>query len=146
MRAIPALLITALLMISPAVYAFSEFYTWTDDDGVVHFSETPPDTAEESLEYKELDTFKQTAEPPPVIAPKTQEPVKRVKKPTKKEAMEKAVRVDLYTTDWCPGCKRAKKALFWLLREYSERIRADSTWYQRCNFQPRLNLSQMASP
>ena len=44
------ILTAALLMAAPALAEETRVYRWTDDNGVVHFSTTPPPTSTEGVE------------------------------------------------------------------------------------------------
>jgi len=66
-----------------------EIYKWTDDDGVVHFGDTPPATAIYSVPEIQINTY--TA---PVSSSKTATANRQVV---------------MYSTSWCGYCKKAKK-------------------------------------
>jgi len=53
-----------LTVVCASVYAQETVYKWVDEDGVVHFSDAPPDESE-AVESETLTT----AKPPPYVAP-----------------------------------------------------------------------------
>ena len=57
--------ILGILLLLPAVATAGAVYTWTDDDGVTHFSETPPEDVTIETRRIEIDT------PPAVQSPVT---------------------------------------------------------------------------
>jgi hypothetical protein len=63
MRILPLLI--ALLL---AVPALADVYRWTDKDGVIHYTDTPPVPGAKPVELPALQTFKPDA-PPPLLAP-----------------------------------------------------------------------------
>jgi len=65
-EALTAILIIGLLVSPAGVYAQQKVYKWVDEDGVVHFSEEPPDEAPEV----EVETI--TTDPAPPYVPPAQ--------------------------------------------------------------------------
>lgn len=83
-RALSAWLASALLLISCAAAAAQTFYKWTDDQGVVHFSDEPPAQAKHVEERKlpAVPAAASAVSPPEAATP---EPGKEVTPPAKSE-------------------------------------------------------------
>ncbi len=80
-RAIPALLGTTLALVSAAGIGAERVYKWTDADGVVHFSASPP--PEGPVERVTLPAYTPPTPPP---APEATEPATRPEGPLYAEA------------------------------------------------------------
>lgn len=92
----------------------AEIYKWVDEEGVVHYSDSPTHNISESAEQEEIsstETVPQVNSPPApedqntTLDPdffnfldETQEDVVTVNTPT----------VEIYETSWCGYCKKAK--------------------------------------
>jgi len=122
--------ITYLLMIlilSLPQQAIAEIYTWTDDAGRVHFTDSPPDKAQSTqIKISPLNTYN---------SPSADSIKNILDRPTGLKG--KKAKVILYSTTWCGYCKKAKR---WFLQnnipfteydtEKSERGRRD---YKKMN-------------
>jgi len=96
--------------------ALADVYTWVDADGTVHFQEEPPpkDARARKLRLpREEPAPAQPTQapavgverpPPPSPPPQRAGPEKRPAARTRP-----APTVELYTTSWCPWCKRARQ-------------------------------------
>ncbi|MCK5312450.1 MAG: glutaredoxin family protein [Desulfobacteraceae bacterium] len=87
----------------------AQIYQWTDEDGVKHFSNTPPATKETVMVTKEVPP---TYDKPAVVQSRT------TKSPgiviTKKQAYKKSYQkneVELFSTSWCKYCTMAREFL-----------------------------------
>jgi len=99
-----------ILMLGPE-NAWADVYTWVDESGTVHFSEEPP--AQVKRARKVI-----LPEDPPQSEPEvnarsapesTQEAaVQRTPAPRPAAERKPLPQVELYTTSWCPYCKRAR--------------------------------------
>ena len=90
--------------------SIADMYKWVDENGIAHFSDTPPDVTDNS----EIETL------PTYVIPETNgypqdnnsaENENNSSNPTdavKKNSRVKTPKVELYTTSWCPWCKKAK--------------------------------------
>jgi len=121
----PRHLLTTLLMlltISLPTQVYAEIYTWTDDLGRIHFTDSPPDdTRTKQVDIGPLNTYN---------SPSQNSINNTLSRPTGVTAPK--AKVILYSTTWCGVCKKAKR---WLrsnkiaFREYdvenSERGRKD---------------------
>jgi glutaredoxin len=84
--------------------AAAEIYKWVDDKGEMHISDSPSPTAKPA---GKIEVYKDTQEDSPGAGPA---PVK--KKEDSRPALEKKkADVVLYTTSWCPYCRRARDYL-----------------------------------
>lgn len=94
-----ALLLALLLPLGVSV---AGVYKWTDENGRVHFTDTPP-TAEntESVDLSHINTYDA---PSKIFIDKT------LARPTEIHS-KKSARVTVYSTTWCGVCVKAKKWL-----------------------------------
>lgn len=78
-------------------------YRWVDRNGAVHVTDTPPQQADnakiETVPTRQTDT----KNPPEVKDPRANPPYAVQRRPPVKEN-----NVELYTTSWCPWCKKAR--------------------------------------
>jgi len=81
--------------------AIAEIYYWTDNNGVSHFSDRKIETWAQSKTLKELNQYKALPSPP-----KSKQRIKG--------------KVILYTTSWCPYCKKAREHLKKLRIKFTE--------------------------
>jgi glutaredoxin len=90
-----------------------EIYQWTDQNGVKHFSHTPPPVTQENI--KVTDEIPSTQTFSPVQKQNTQNPSTSTKKQSKAvSTSKKKVKnntVELFTTTWCGYCKKARQYL-----------------------------------
>jgi glutaredoxin len=94
-------LIRNLLLFLMAVMACSsihaDMYKWTDENGKVHYSDSPPPAGKK---VKKLDLKVNSISGPPVVSAFTGN--------GKPAAATAAASVKIYTTTWCGYCKKAK--------------------------------------
>jgi glutaredoxin len=85
------------LLVAAAAPLSADMYKWTDENGKVHYSDSPPP----GKKAKKLDLKVNSISGPPVISafPATAKPA---------TSTAAAAKVTLYTTTWCGYCKRAK--------------------------------------
>ena len=102
-------LILSILLVSPSEKK-KKMYKWVDENGVAHFSDTPPDDADNS-DIETLPTYTtQENYGYPQENNSTEKRDNRLN-PTdtvQKNQRVKKPKVELYTTSWCPWCKKAK--------------------------------------
>jgi len=90
--------------------SIADMYKWVDENGVVHFSDTPPDDADNS----DIDTLPTYSTPENNGYPQednSKESRENRSSPT--DSLQKKIRlkkpkVELYSRSRCPWCKRAK--------------------------------------
>ncbi|MBW2605203.1 MAG: DUF4124 domain-containing protein [Deltaproteobacteria bacterium] len=78
-------------------------YKWVDENGVVHFSDTPPDDADNS-DIETLPTYTTQENSSTENKDNRSNPTDSVRK----NPWGIKPKVELYTTSWCPWCKKAK--------------------------------------
>jgi glutaredoxin-like YruB-family protein len=108
-------LLAFIILLLTVSLAGAEMYQWIDDKGVVTFKDTPPPL---SKKRKKVKTYSDgDFDPAPVSqpAPKPRAVKSTVAAAIPHSAAPKKVRftgtVELYVTDWCGYCKKAKKYL-----------------------------------
>jgi glutaredoxin len=97
MTARAAVLVAMSLALASGAVSAQQMYKWKDDQGVVHYSDTPPPAKEKKVEVKDFSS--------PAMTPAVPLPY----------ALAQAVKnnpVTLYTTGDCAPCDQARKALF----------------------------------
>ena len=98
-------LILLALTLCLSATAVAEIYKWVDEKGEMHISDSPPPGAKSPGEMK---VYKDRQEDNIDTAPA---PVK--KKEESRQALERKTKPDvvLYTTSWCPYCRKARDYL-----------------------------------
>lgn len=97
MTARAAALVAISLALTSGALSAQQMYKWKDDQGVVHYSDTPPPAKEKRVEVKHFSA--------PAMTPAVPLPY----------ALAQAVKnhpVTMYTTGDCAPCDQARKALF----------------------------------
>ena len=85
--------------------SIADMYKWVDENGVVHFSDTPPDDADNSdIDY--LPTY--STHENNVYPQENNSTENRDNRSSPTDSVLKKPKVELYTTSWCPWCKKAK--------------------------------------
>jgi glutaredoxin len=98
--------ICCLLLILVAAPLRAEIYKWVDKDGSIHYTDTPPDNQQQSLEI----TGRISSYDSPEILPADvagEAATASSRSGADKSAKNK--RVVMYSAEWCGVCKRAKK-------------------------------------
>ena len=85
--------------------SISDMYKWVDENGVVHFSDTPPVDSDDSG-IETLPTY--TTQENDVYTQENNPTESRSNRSSSKDPVLKKSKVELYTTSWCPWCKKAK--------------------------------------
>ena len=109
------ILTAALLMIAilyPAERAVADCYQWVDQNGVVHFSDTPPASGPNAEIIQTPDHLSPSPSSAPAKPPVYTEPVPETvaEKEGTDEKNRKRVyadEVEIFTTSWCGYCKKA---------------------------------------
>jgi glutaredoxin len=85
--------------------AAAEMYKWVDDKGEMHISDSPPPAAKSPGEIKVYtDSQEDSLDTAPASARKKEESRPSVERKKKTEVV-------LYTTSWCPYCRKARDYL-----------------------------------
>lgn len=115
----PIVMVVALLFgwVPFAGPALADTYTWVDKDGTVHFQDEPPGNG---IAAKRLQSFPEeppraeprageTTPPGDAAVPKAAPPPKESVSERPRVKPKRVPVVDLYTTGWCPWCKKARE-------------------------------------
>ena len=106
------IIVFTLLSISLSSPAFPQIYQWKDKDGNIMFSDTPPSGAVaekvKGLKQPETPTLKEEGIKPREGTPK---PPSAIVVPSKEKREYRDIEVILYTTQWCPYCRKAREYL-----------------------------------
>jgi glutaredoxin len=91
-----------------------EIYKWTDANGVVHYSDKPPEGSGAVKNLESMPSAPPSPEPPPKA--KSEEPTgEKATAPEKKtetpSTRPKEAKVELFVTSWCKVCMIAKNYL-----------------------------------
>jgi glutaredoxin len=97
-----------LIIFMAGVFAeksIADMYKWVDENGVVHFSDTPPYDADNS----DIDTLPTYSTPENnVYSHENNSTESKDNRSSPTDSVIKKPKVELYTTSWCPWCKKAK--------------------------------------
>lgn len=96
MRLTRIMLFSIVLMFAVNGIAEAELYKWTDQDGTLHIEQSPPKN--QKYEVLNIDT-ESKAEP------------SLATEPAEKPKSIRSADVVIYTTSWCPYCRKAKEYL-----------------------------------
>jgi glutaredoxin len=97
-------ILTALTIYLCATAA-AEIYKWVDDKGEMHITDSPPPAAKSPGEIKVYkDSQEDGLDTPPALVRKKEESRPSVERKRKTEVV-------LYTTSWCPYCRKARDYL-----------------------------------
>ena len=104
-------LITALLLLIGTGTA-KDIYKWVDENGVLHFQDTPPQNATQPVTVESVRTYED--KPRNALKPKQKSGKNRpgpntipsLTKQSKKSGTPP--KVELYVTSWCTYCKKAR--------------------------------------
>lgn len=95
-----------LILLIAAGFAQADFYKWEDEDGNLHITDYPPPSkSSKKLKVHETDS---NAARTPAASTKKAEPSPRAASAVDRPKTKAAHEVILYTTSWCPYCKKAK--------------------------------------
>ncbi|HTP28980.1 MAG TPA: glutaredoxin family protein [Anaeromyxobacteraceae bacterium] len=93
-----------------ATLAFADIYTWVDKEGAVHFQEAPPDSGGARMVRTAVDEPPAPRNPPSAEEGGAPSPAPRGAAPAEVATRSRlAPRVELFSTSWCPYCKKARK-------------------------------------
>jgi glutaredoxin len=104
-KTVTLILTLAALTIYLCATAAAEMYKWVDDKGEMHITDSPPPAAKSPGEIKVYkDSQEDSLDTPPASIRKKEESRPSVERKKKTEVV-------LYTTSWCPYCRRARDYL-----------------------------------
>ena len=90
--------------------SIADMYKWVDENGIAHFSDSPPDVTDNS-EIETLPTYvtpENNGYPQDNNSAENENNSSNPTDAVKKNSRVKTPKVELYTTSWCPWCKKAK--------------------------------------
>jgi glutaredoxin len=104
-------LITALLILIGTGTA-KDIYKWVDENGIMHFQDTPPQNATQPVSIESVPTYEDDSRNArkPGQAPGKSNPVSHTTPSLAKQSKTSSTppKVELYVTSWCPYCKEAR--------------------------------------
>jgi hypothetical protein len=91
--------------------ADARLYKWVDDDGVAHFSDSPPTHGEKSGKVESVSRYKKDGTPSVSYSdygsPSSNSNSNAASGNGRQLVKRDVPKVELYTTSWCPYCKKA---------------------------------------
>jgi glutaredoxin len=92
--------------------SIADMYKWVDENGIVHFSDTPPDDADNS----DIETLQTVTTQEGDVYTQENNSTKHensnnssnLTDTVQKNTWVKKPKVEVYITSWCPWCKKAK--------------------------------------
>ena len=90
----------ALLLCILASAALAQVYKWTDSNGKTHYGDSPPDAAQSQKLKIDVRSYEGPAQVVDWAA------ILRKKSPA--SAAPRSQSITMYSTSWCPHCKRAR--------------------------------------
>ncbi len=109
-----ALLLTAFCLFFPTALLYADMYSWTDENGVRHFSNAPPP---KNINVENFSTEEEVETTPSSETMETDSGERSLKDDASEDANEEAVikkrpksnqKVVMFTTPSCGWCKRTK--------------------------------------
>ena len=103
-----------LIIFMVAVFAdhsIADMYKWVDENGISHFSDTPPDDDNSDIDTLPTYTTPDNNGYPPDnnrTENENRDNSLNLSDTVQKKPRVKKPKVELYTTSWCPWCKKAK--------------------------------------
>jgi len=95
-----------LIVLIAASSAQADFYKWEDEDGNIHITDYPPPSkSAKKIKVHETDS---NADRTPAASSQKAAPASRASSAIDRPKQKAAHEVTLYTTSWCPYCKKAK--------------------------------------
>lgn len=89
--------------------ALAQVYTWVDKDGTVHYSAERPPADQPTGKVRSIDVEPSDAEPPADAGEAGTTPPQGTGAAKAQAKPKKTPTVVLYTTNWCPYCKKARE-------------------------------------
>ena len=87
----------------------TEIYKWVDENGAIHFQESPPQNIEHPVTIKRLPTYQDNNREYEDRASKQPSGNTSANNPTNEKETYGEADVELYVTSWCPYCKKASE-------------------------------------
>jgi len=108
--------LASLLLVATGLPVSADVYMWVDEEGIVHYQDSPP-AGQRGVKRMATPEAERTDPSPPGgadgRAPATSSdraavPATPVAVPTAPSRAPSTPSVELYTTSWCPWCKKAR--------------------------------------
>jgi len=108
--------LASLLLMAAGLPVSADVYGWVDEEGVVHYQDSPPAGHRRVKRMTASEVEREDPSPggaadhraPATPPQRTGRPVTPVAAPTTPSRAASAPAVELYTTSWCPWCKKAR--------------------------------------
>jgi glutaredoxin len=111
MKTVMAFLVSFFMVLTIAGLAPAEVYKWVDENGVIHFTDSPPQDVGSIRKVESIQSFKSKSQ----VGLRPERETRKIrsnKYPAQGSAGEakksKRPSVELYTTSWCPYCDLAR--------------------------------------
>ena len=91
--------------------SIANMYKWVDEKGVAHFSDTPPEDTANNIDIETLTSY--TTPGINEYSPNNDSAYNNDNRSNSTNSVQKNIwikepKVELYTTSWCPWCKKAR--------------------------------------
>jgi len=104
-------IIAALLLLNGTARA-KDIYMWVDENGILHFQDTPPRNATQPVSVESVPTYEDNPRNglKPKHAPGKNNPGSKTTPSLARQSEKSGTppKVELYVTSWCPYCKKAR--------------------------------------
>ena len=87
----------------------TEIYKWVDENGAIHFQESPPQNIKQPVTIKRLPTYQDNYRDYENNTSKQPSANTSSNNPTNDRETSREAEVELYVTSWCPYCKKASE-------------------------------------
>ena len=87
----------------------TEIYKWVDENGAIHFQQSPPENIKQPVTIKRLPTYQDNYRNNENTASKQPGTNTSSNNPTNTQETYRESDVELYVTSWCPYCKKASE-------------------------------------
>ena len=87
----------------------TEIYKWIDENGAIHFHQSPPENIKQPVTIKRLPTYQDNYRDNENTAWKKSPANTSSNSPTNTRETYREADVELYVTSWCPYCKKASE-------------------------------------
>jgi glutaredoxin len=87
----------------------TEIHKWVDENGAIHFQQSPPENIKQPVIIKRLPTYQDNFRDNENTASKQPSDNNSSNNPTNTRETYSEADVKLYVTSWCPYCKKASE-------------------------------------
>ena len=108
MKELKIFFITLIVTLLVTGVGLAKMYKWVDENGIIHFSDHPPENTGSVGEVKQIPTYKSESQSNSSdAAGDLKNRPDDGSQTGKKSEQRQTPAVELYTTSWCPYCKKA---------------------------------------